>query len=91
MTPTQLHELDVSIAKEGCMSELKRCPFCGSNAELDARRAYRELVTGTIKNSVAVYCVACAAEVSLCQTDVPQLNVEEIKAILIGNWNSRRE
>ena len=61
------------------------CPFCGSDAEMDTRQAYRALAGGKLGTAIAVYCVACSASVSTCREAVPGITEEEV----IEQWNRR--
>lgn len=69
--------------------ELKCCPFCGGVAEMDSHRAYMALVTGRIGHAVAVYCLSCSADMSLCREDVPELTVDDCIAAMTDAWNAR--
>lgn len=40
-------------------------------------------------NSVAIYCVKCPADMTLCCDDLPQHTPEELLAMLAAQWNQR--
>ena len=65
--------------------KLKPCPFCGGQAELDSKQAFREFVSGKISDAVAVYCTKCSAEISVCVPDVPDIQPEQ----LVDMWNTQ--
>ena len=65
--------------------KLKPCPFCGGQAELDTLQSFRAFVSGKIETAVAVYCTACSAEISVCVSDVPDIQPEQ----LVDMWNTQ--
>jgi Lar family restriction alleviation protein len=67
--------------------DLKPCPFCGGNAEIDTQRGYRALNNG-IHSAVAIYCMTCPADM---QMDPREFNADHdaVKADLIAAWNRR--
>lgn len=65
--------------------DLKPCPFCGGAAEMDERQAFRELVSGRFGTAIAVACLDCGAQVSVCRPDVPDVLPEDVA----GMWNQR--
>jgi hypothetical protein len=69
--------------------KLKPCPFCGGEAELDTRRAYRNLSTGQIGDAVAIYCLWCSADMSACRADHSGLDDEDIVHMVTEMWNRR--
>ena len=71
------------------MADLKPCPFCGAEPEVDMNQGYRALVSGKIGTSVAIYCTECEAHMSLCREDVPILTSDDMLRILTENWNKR--
>lgn len=73
------------FSREQIIEAIRPCPFCGSDAEIDTQRAYRNLRTGSVETAVAVYCVSCAAEQAICHADVPGLTRE----MVIELWNAR--
>ena len=68
---------------------LKPCPFCGECAELDVDQGYRALVGGEIGTAVAVYCTECAAYMGFCREDYPELTINELREIVVAEWNRR--
>jgi hypothetical protein len=71
--------------------KLLPCPFCGAPAEMDTRRAYRDMATGKLDTAMAIYCTQCTAEKSMCLKDFRGLTTDEIAADLITGWNRRAE
>lgn len=61
---------------------IRDCPFCGGTAEIDTRQGYRSL-EGEIGSAIAVYCVKCSAQISICREDVPEIYPEWVIAL----WN----
>lgn len=70
--------------------DLKPCPFCGGDAELDTQRAYRELVSGKIAHSVAVYCRVCNADMSVDPDECFAGDASIARAEMIDAWNNRK-
>lgn len=69
--------------------ELKPCPFCGGEAELDTRQAYRALSGGTLGSRAAVYCARCDADMGFCYEDAPGIPREDIVNQVVDDWNRR--
>lgn len=70
--------------------ELKPCPFCGGDSELDTFRYFIDIYTGRPDDGVAIHCIGeCHAEMTLCRADVPDLSIEEIASVLTEHWNRR--
>ena len=69
--------------------KLLPCPFCGSPAEMDTRRAYRNLATGHLGTAMAIYCTQCDADMTVCLEDHPDFGTDEIAQMLIAQWNKR--
>ena len=67
------------------LPDLKPCPFCGGDAELDSMQPYRVFVSGKISVAVAVYCTECSAQISVCKLDDPDIQPEQV----IDMWNRR--
>ncbi len=65
------------------------CPFCGSEAEMDTRRAYRNITTGDFGDAVAIYCTGCSADICACYADYSGLAEEEIIHLVTELWNRR--
>lgn len=68
--------------------KLKPCPFCGGEAEGDAMRGFIDY-KGRPSNAVAIYCLGCEAEFSLCYKDFPEHTPEMLMDILVERWNNR--
>lgn len=68
--------------------EIKKCPFCGGDAEADLNRFF---VTYDHENgsAVAIYCTACSVEVSLCKGDLPHMTTDELYTECLKIWNRR--
>ena len=69
------------------LSELKPCPFCGGDAELDTMQPYRNFVSGQIESAVAVFCRDCSVQISVCVPDVPDITPEQV----VEMWNRRED
>lgn len=69
--------------------ELKPCPFCGGEAELDTSQAYRALSGGTLGSRAAVYCARCGADMGFCYEDAPGTPREDIVNQVVDDWNRR--
>lgn len=69
------------------MVDLKPCPFCGGEAELDEHQVYRNSYTGERESAVAVFCASYGAQHSICRGDVPDVNPAEVVEL----WNRRVE
>lgn len=65
--------------------KLKPCPFCGEPAELDTRRSYRNITTGHLGDAIAIYCMRCVCDLSVCKADVPDIEPEQVAEM----WNAR--
>ena len=68
---------------------LKPCPFCGADAEQDYYRSYRNISTGLLRRSVAVYCTKCSTDMSLCCEEFSGVDPDDLMAELVESWNSR--
>ena len=58
--------------------ELKPCTFCGGEAEIDTKQPFRAFVSGNIEDAVAVYCTNCDAQISVYESDVPDVHPETL-------------
>lgn len=67
------------------MENLKPCPFCGGKAETDTMRGFRNISTGGIEDQLAIYCLECEADMSICLSDDPYAEIDQ----LIEKWNAR--
>ena len=65
--------------------DLKPCPFCGGDAELDTRQSYRNISTGNLETAIAIYCLGCGVHQSICRGDVPDVEPE----MVVELWNRR--
>jgi hypothetical protein len=71
------------------MANLKPCPFCDGEAELDTSQAYRALSGGTLGSRAAVYCTRCGADMGFCYEDAPGTPREDIVNQVVNDWNRR--
>lgn len=69
--------------------DLKPCPFCGGDPEMDTLRAYRNISTGRLGDGVAVYCTACSADMMMCRADHPGMETEDMINVMRDEWNKR--
>ena len=69
--------------------ELKPCPFCGGEAELDTSQAYRALSGGALGFRAVVYCARCGADMGFCYEDAPGTPREDIVNQVVDDWNRR--
>ena len=68
------------------MEELKPCPFCGGEAEMDARQGYAQFPpNGRSGTRVAVYCRDCGTDIGICREDVPDVEPAQVAEM----WNRR--
>lgn len=65
--------------------ELKSCPFCGGDAEMDTRQGYTNYFNGRPETGIAIYCRACGVQQMICRGDVPDVEPEHV----ISLWNAR--
>lgn len=65
------------------------CPFCGGRAELDTRRSYRNIGTSKLEKEVAIYCLKCEANMSICHVDARPACPSQIAEELTEKWNAR--
>jgi len=68
---------------------LMPCPFCKGKPERDLLQPYRNMSTGQLGHSVAIYCTSCNANMSLCREDYSELNGDELFEMLVNEWNTR--
>lgn len=71
--------------------ELKPCPFCGGEAEIDRLQSYRQYLLGELGTKTAIYCTKCDADMSFCHEDHPDHDLEELAGELIVAWNTRHQ
>lgn len=69
--------------------DLKSCPFCRGAAELDYGQHFRAISSGRMEKQVAIYCAECNAHMSLCYSDHPECDHDQLAEILAENWNRR--
>lgn len=65
------------------------CPFCGGVAESDSQRGYRNMTTGNLENAAAIYCTSCNADMTWCYRDMPEVERDQVMALLTEQWNTR--
>lgn len=75
---------------DGGPDQLKPCPFCGGDAELDANQAYCDINTGHIGTAISIYCVGCGVSITLCRKDMPEYSVDELVEIITNTWQKRQ-
>lgn len=68
--------------------ELKPCPFCGGDAEIDTSQSFRHHQNGQLLDQVSVYCVDCSANISWYPGDLDLDRYETIE-FCIEAWNTR--
>ena len=68
--------------------ELKPCPFCGGEAEMDYYQPFRHYRTGEPLDQPAVYCRDCSAQIAHYPGDL-SLSREETAEIVIAAWNTQ--
>ena len=73
------------------MSELKPCPFCVGDPEIDSRRSYRNISTDNPETGCAIYCTGCGAQMMICYSDVWDWPREDVAAHLTEAWNKRAD
>lgn len=69
-------------------NELKPCPFCGGEAELDYEQGFF-VASGKSEKRVAIYCTKCDADMGMCYSDFPEYDHDQMAAILADKWNTR--
>nr|WP_278377010.1 Lar family restriction alleviation protein [Brucella anthropi] len=70
-------------------SELKPCAHCKGAAELDYEQPFCAFPSGKLEKQVAIYCTACDAHMSMCYSDFPEYDHDQMAAILTVKWNTR--
>lgn len=68
---------------------LKRCAHCEGEAELDTMRAYCAVPSGRLGHAVAIYCLECGIETSVCREDHSGLDDEALVHMVTETWNRR--
>lgn len=69
--------------------DLKPCPFCDGEAELDTLQGFRPFDGGPIEDRVVVYCLSCSADMGECYSDHGELSTSQLKEIVVNMWNRR--
>lgn len=64
--------------------DLLPCPFCGGDAEMDTKQAFRAM-NGRMEDAIAVYCRQCVAQIDVCYSDVPDIEPSQV----VEMWNTR--
>nr|WP_313709066.1 hypothetical protein [Brucella intermedia] len=70
-------------------SELLPCAHCNSAAELDYEQPFCAFPSGKMEKQVAIYCNACDVHMSMCYSDFPEYDHDQMAAILTEKWNTR--
>ncbi|PJT14221.1 hypothetical protein CN880_21510, partial [Ochrobactrum sp. 720/2009] len=70
-------------------SELKPCAHCDGAAELDYQQPFCAFPSGKMEKQVAIYCTECDVHMSMCYSDFPEYNHDQMAAILTEKWNTR--
>lgn len=70
-------------------AKLKACPFCGGDAESDTTQGFRRMMDGAISKAVAIYCLRCTAQITMCHDDHKEYAPEDMLTILTDAWNIR--
>ena len=70
-------------------SELKPCAHCNGAAELDYEQPFCAFPSGKLEKQVAIYCNACDVHMSMCYSDFPEYDHDQMAAILTEKWNTR--
>lgn len=68
----------------GYKEQLKRCPCCNSEADIDTHVEIRD-IHGVPRHGITVYCTVCELNITQFYSDVPDLCPEQ----LIDLWNTR--
>lgn len=69
--------------------KLLPCPFCGAPAEVALSRAFLAFTSGRIEYQVAIYCTKCSCDMTMCYSDFPEYDPDQLMVILLGEWNAR--
>lgn len=69
-------------------NELKPCPFCGGDAEMNTHQHYRA-INFKLDTSVAIYCRSCSVTMALARLDNPDASTETLADVLVKTWNTR--
>ena len=77
-------------------SELKPCPFCGSEVKIKKSPIWREYSDGTIhgyKNcyKLEISCTKCGCSTDKTKVDTVNLTEDMAEKIIIKNWNERKK
>lgn len=70
-------------------SELLPCAHCGGVADLDYEQPFCAFPSGTLEKQVAIYCTVCDVHMSMCYSDFPEYDHDQMAAILTEKWNTR--
>jgi len=65
------------------------CPFCGREVESDKAQGYCRTRDGKMSIAVAIYCVPCNVQMTMCRDDYPDLVPDSMLKILRHLWNCR--
>ncbi len=77
-------------------SELKPCPFCGSEVKIKRSPLWHEYPNGTTRGykdcyTLEISCSKCGCSTNLTKADTVNLTEDMAKNTIIKNWNERKE
>lgn len=77
-------------------SELKPCPFCGSEVKIKRSPLWHEYPNGTTRGykdcyELEISCSKCGCSTYRTKADTVNLTEDMAKNIIIKNWNERKE
>lgn len=70
-------------------NELKPCAHCNGAAKMDYEQPFCSFPSGKMEKQIAIYCAKCDVHMSMCYSDFPEYDHNQMAAILIEKWNTR--